>query len=190
MASENGRGNDGLSEILARTQQNRLVVQDYRPLADSLEWQLGQHSYQRRGNKGFVADDKPIPFVVNNNGGLSAKAAELLFTALSESERKGTLEERVFVLELGIGVGLFARMFLDSFRDRCDRAGKDYYERLCYIAADRSEKMLIDACRHGIFADHPGRYLLRVLDADGPLTPLLADMAVNDVSPAMSSFGS
>jgi hypothetical protein len=128
MTLENGRGNDGLTEVLARTQQKRLIIQDYRPLADSLEWRLGQHYYHRRGNKGFVVDERPIPFLVNNDGGLSARAAELLFTALGESERKGTLEERVFVLELGIGVGLFARLFLDSFRDRCARAGKDYYE--------------------------------------------------------------
>ena len=45
---------------------------------------------------------------------------------------------------------------------------KDYYDRLTYVAADRSEQMLVDACRHGIFAHHPGRYLLRVADALEP----------------------
>jgi hypothetical protein len=66
------------------------------------------------------------------------------------------------VLELGIGVGLFARSFLDLFQRRCATAGKDYYRRLCYIAADRSEKMLTDACRHGTFKNHPDSYVLRV----------------------------
>src|SRR5207302_3594629 len=37
-----------------------------------------------------------------------------------------------------------------------------------YIAADRSAPMLRDACRHGVLADHPGRYVLRQLDALNP----------------------
>ena len=37
------------------------------------------------------------------------------------------------VLELGIGIGLFARFFLDRFRELCACSGKDYYERLCYV---------------------------------------------------------
>jgi tetratricopeptide (TPR) repeat protein len=180
MPHENGASKRGLTDILARTQQNRILIQDYRPLAESLEWRLGQHYYQQMGNQGFVAGNKPVPYRINNDGGLSHKAADLAFTALEASERAGALEDRIFVLEMGIGVGLFAKFFLDIFRDRCDREGRDYYERLCYIATDRSERMLIDAGRHGIFADHPGRYLLRVLDADGPPSHLLRDMVFPD----------
>jgi len=169
-------GTEALSDILARTQKNRVVIQDFRPLPDSLEWKVGQHYYQERGNKGFITDASPIPFLVNNDGDLSSKAADLVLASLKASEHEGKLEERIFVLELGIGVGLFARFFLDRFRDLCVSAGKDYYERLCYVAADRSEKMLVDACRHGVFANHPGRYLLRVVDANEPLTSLIEDL--------------
>jgi hypothetical protein len=172
------------SDVLAKARENRFVVQDFRPLRDSVEWRLGQHYYQERGSKGFIADAAPIPFLINNDGSLSARAAELLYQSLAESERERTLEDTVLVLELGIGVGLFARFFLDRLRDLCSRSGKDYYDRVCYVAADRSEKMLLDACRHGIFSDHPGKYVLRVADAGGPLDCLVEDLAFHECAPA------
>jgi tetratricopeptide (TPR) repeat protein len=184
MKIETHSGAEHFTDILTRTQQNRLIVQDYRPLPESLEWRLGQHYYQRRGNKGFISDSIPVPFLINNDGKLSSKTAELVFSALEASERNGTLEERIFVLELGIGVGLFARFFLDRFQDLCVRSRKDYYERLCYVAADRSEKMLLDACRHGIFSNHPGRYLLRIIDASEPFVALNGDLAFDGCSGA------
>jgi tetratricopeptide (TPR) repeat protein len=153
------------ADVLAGAQAGRAVVQDFRPLAESLEWQLGQFYLQQRGSQAFLADPEPVPFVVNNDGNLSQRCAEVLFVSLAEAERHGALEPDVYVLELGVGVGLFARLFLDAFRDLCDQRGKDYYGRLCYVAADYSRRMLDDACRRGTFADHPGRYLLRVADA-------------------------
>ena len=41
------------------------------------------------------------------------------------------------------------------------RKQKAYYERLTYIAADKSERMLTDVLRPGVIANHPGRYIVR-----------------------------
>src|SRR6516225_11081051 len=109
-----------------------------------LEWLLGQEYLRQRGNKAFLSDASPVPFVINNDGTLSRNAAEVFFASLVDAEEKGPLAEEIFVLELGIGVGLFARYFLDAFRDLCVRHAKDYYDRLTYIAADRSARMLMD----------------------------------------------
>jgi tetratricopeptide (TPR) repeat protein len=154
--------------ILAKAQSGRDVVQDFVPLADSLEWQLGQEYLRQRGNKAFLSDASPVPFVINNDGTLSRNAAAVFFASLVDAEEAGTLEEEIFVLELGIGVGLFARYFLDALRELCDKEKKDYYERLTYIAADRSERMLVDVARHGVLGGHPGRYKLRLVDAMQP----------------------
>jgi len=123
--------------ILAKAQSSRAVIQDFVPLAESLEWQLGQEYLRQRGNKAFLSDASPVPFVINNDGTLSRNAAQVFFASLQDAEEKGPLEDDIFVLELGIGVGLFARYFLDTFRDLCQEHKKDYYDRLCYIAADR-----------------------------------------------------
>src|SRR5262245_38229579 len=125
--------------VLAHAQAGREVVQEFVALADSLEWGLGKSYLQQRGNKAFLSDSSPVPFVVNNDGTLSRNAAEVFFASLAAADAAGTLEPDVFVLELGIGVGLFARYFLDHVRELCDRYNKDYYDRLKYIAADRSE---------------------------------------------------
>jgi tetratricopeptide (TPR) repeat protein len=156
-------------KVLSHAQSSREVVQDFCPLADSLEWELGQEYLRERGNKAFISDASPVPFVINNDGNLSRHAAEVFFAGLLAAEKDGTLVERdIYVLELGIGVGLFARFFLDHFRDLCLQGKKDFYERLCYVAADRSERMLTDVLRHGVLGNHPGRYRARLVDAMKP----------------------
>jgi tetratricopeptide (TPR) repeat protein len=167
--------------ILAKAQGSRAVIQDFVPLADSLEWKLGQEYLRQRGNKAFLSDASPVPFVINNDGSLSQNAAEVFFASLLDAEEKGPLEEEIFVLELGIGVGLFARYFLDALRRLCQEQKKDYYDRLCYIAADRSRRMLLDVARHGVLAQHPGRYRLRLVDAMKPGESLSQDVMFQDI---------
>jgi tetratricopeptide (TPR) repeat protein len=161
-------------QVLDHARAGREVVQDFVPLADSLEWELGQQYLRQRGNKAFLSDASPVPFVVNNDGSLSRNAAEVFFASLVAAEKQGQLEDEIFVLELGIGVGLFARYFLDNMRDLCLRNKKDYYDRLCYIAADKSARMLHDMLRHGVLAEHVGRYRVRQVDAMKP-DELLSD---------------
>jgi tetratricopeptide (TPR) repeat protein len=152
-------------EVLSHAQAGRDVIQDFVPLADSLEWELGQQYLRERGNKAFISDASPIPFVINNDGTLSRNAAEVFYASLVEADTEGTLEPQIFVLELGIGVGLFARFFLDHFQELCAKHKKNYYKRLCYVAADRSERMLLDVLRHGVLGNHAGHYCVRQVDA-------------------------
>ncbi len=175
--------------VLDAAQSGRTVLQDFRPLAESLDWQLGQEYLRRRGSLAFIGDAEPVPFVVNNDGNLSLRAAEVFFASLVEAENAGTLERDVFVLELGLGVGLFARFFLDRMKQLSDQSGKDYYDRLCYVAADRSARMLQDAGRHGTFQNHPGRYRLRLIDALKPEEVLAdADVAAQGPRPLRAVF--
>jgi len=51
-------------------------VRDFSPLADSLEWELGQHYLRDRGNKAFISDASP-PFVINDDGPLPCDGAEV-----------------------------------------------------------------------------------------------------------------
>jgi tetratricopeptide (TPR) repeat protein len=175
---------------LTKVRTGRPVVQDYCPLAQSLEWRMGQSYLQQRGNKAFTSDPSPVPFGVTNDGTLSAGAAAVFYANVAAADRAGTLEPTLFVLELGIGVGLFARFFLDAFRSLCERHGTDYYDRLCYVAGDYSEKMLLDAGRHGIFGGHPGRYVFRVVDALCPEKTLGDDpvLAEGGVRPFRAVF--
>jgi tetratricopeptide (TPR) repeat protein len=161
--------------LIEAAQAGRVVLQDYLPLAESLEWELGARYLERRGCRAFLSDPIPVPYIVNNTGLLSRHAAELLFRSLAA---EGNTQGNLVVLELGIGLGLFARYFLDAFRDLCTLHRVDYYDRLVYIAADRSERMLLDTIRRGTFQHHPGRYLLRTIDALNPSRALRDDPAL------------
>src|SRR5271170_3465668 len=76
--------------ILANAQSGRAVIQDFVPLADSLEWVLGQEYLRQRGNKAFLSDASPVPFVINNDGALSRNAAEVFFASLVVAEKAAT----------------------------------------------------------------------------------------------------
>lgn len=168
------------ADIMAGANGERIVIQDHRPFGESLEWELGQGYYHMRGNQAFISDFDPVPYTVNNDGEASYNAAEVVYASLV-AEPPTT--PRILILEIGIGLGLFARYFLDRFRDLCLQNGRDFYDRLWYIAADGSEQMLVDACRHGIFANHPGRVLLRVIDAQNLRESLSEDPLLARLDP-------
>ncbi len=162
-----------VAKLLSAVQSDRIVLQDLTPLSESLEWELSARYFSRRGSLAFLTSHLPVPYAVNNHGTPSQRAAKVLFTALASSEIVSSGE--IVVLELGIGLGLFARYFLDAFRDLCAESGADFYDRLTYVAADYSERMLLDAVRRGTFQNHPGRYALRVIDALNPQTAIRSD---------------
>ena len=162
-----------LASFFSAAQTDRKVVQEFTPLADSLEWDLSARYFSRRGSLVFLTSHLPVPYAVNNHGTPSRRAAEVLVTALASGGLDPSGE--IVVLELGIGLGLVARYFLDAFRDLCAERGADFYDRLTYVAADYSERMLLDAVRRGTFQNHPGRYALRVIDALNPQTAIRRD---------------
>lgn len=165
------------AQVLTKSQGTREIIQDFVPLADSLEWDLGQEYLRQRGNKAFISDTSPVPFVINNDGTLSRHAAEIFVASLVEAEKTGSLLKDIHILELGIGVGLFARFFLDHVQELCRQLKKDYYQRLRYIAADRSPRMLSDVLRHGVLANHAGRVCVRQIDAMEPERLLAIDVS-------------
>src|SRR5436305_22462 len=92
------KGGSRAESILACAQADRVVIQDFCPLAQSIEWQLGQQYMRERGSKVFISDSRPVPYVINNDGVASRNAAELLFVALTEAEKSQTLPASLFVL--------------------------------------------------------------------------------------------
>jgi tetratricopeptide (TPR) repeat protein len=157
---------ESLDGILAAAQAGRVLIQNFVPLAESLDWELGQLYWKQRGSQAFINGE--VPYVINNDGALSGHAAEIFFAGLQAAEANGRLEERIFALELGVGLGLFARYFLDTFRELCLRHGRDYYQRFCYIAADSSERMLNHLEAHRVLEQHAGHYRLSLVDAMNP----------------------
>jgi Tfp pilus assembly protein PilF len=163
LIAEIGMGPTTPQSALDAVAAERLVLEEYRPIAEALDWTIGQVYFSRYGQSAFVRGD--VPFAVHNDGHLSKLAADLLFTTLSAADAEGTLEREIAVLELGVGSGLFARFFLDRFRQCCDEGGKDYYDRCRYICADKHQRMLDDLRTRGVLEAHPDRFRLVNVDA-------------------------
>src|SRR6266849_2287006 len=151
-----------VQEYLQRLIAIPLLVQDFRPLASSLEWELARHSWSREGLRQFASGR--VPFIINNNGRYSEAAARVLFANLSERPPADTFE----IVELGAGCGLFARDLVSSFASLCEAEQRDWFGRLVYIATDVSRRTVEQWQDLGIFAEFGARVQLGICDAMQP----------------------
>ncbi|HEY8460449.1 MAG TPA: SAM-dependent methyltransferase [Blastocatellia bacterium] len=139
------------------------IIQDFRPLVASLEWELSNLYWATEGTRPFATNQ--VPFIVNNSGRLSENAAACLFSNCLEAE---SLEDRIEALELGAGSGLFARYALDAFRAICLREGRDFYQRLTYFVSDNSRRAVEQWHEQGLFTEHAERVVIGTCDSTRP----------------------
>lgn len=156
-------------DVLSEVRVDDHSLQPFVPLRDSLEWELAQLHWSRAGLGSFVRNE--VPFLINNSGRLSEHAAALLYQACLASRRT---EGRFVAVEVGAGLGLFARYLLDAFKAICDQERRPFYERLLLVVTDRSPRTVEQWREVGLFSAHRDRVLLATCDARNPssLTPL------------------
>jgi len=149
-------------EALRHVKVEREILEDFRPISESLEWRLSDLYWRTAGVLPFATNE--VPFVITNSGRLSESAAAVLFANCLDAPPG----QKLVVLELGAGSGLFARYFLDAFRAICSQEGRDFYDRLLYVVSDRSSRTVEQWNERGLFADHSGHVLPGVCDALRP----------------------
>ena len=151
------------ADVLAGVQLHDTLLQDFRPLTQSLEWELSELHWAHAGVFPFVEND--VPFLINNSGFLSEHVAAVVFANCVETPTTGPIN----VLELGAGMGLFARYFLAAFRAICKQEGRDFYDRLMYYVSDHSMQTVRQWQERQQFADFaPARVMLGTVDATEP----------------------
>jgi hypothetical protein len=67
---------------------------------------------------------------------------EAFLAVLDDLDRRGLVPEEIFVLELGVGNGQQAKIWLDTFRALCAERGRDYFRRVRYLMSDYSADVL------------------------------------------------
>ncbi|GAY11930.1 hypothetical protein [Pseudonocardia sp. N23] len=82
----------------------------------------------------------------------------------------GALPEELYVVELGVGNGSQAKVFLDEFRALDGEHGRGYYRRLHYLMCDYSQHVL-DLARETV-VEHLAHVSSFALDATRPRTSL------------------
>lgn len=143
-----------------------VVLHDWTPLTDTLDWRLGKLAYQARGTRVFVNNE--VPNLLHQGGLIPYRAAEVLLANFAEAQERGTLADEIVVVEPGMGLGLFALQVLDRLKARCAQRGVDWYDRLTWYATDATPAVLRDVQRSGIFDRHAGRVVLGQASAMQP----------------------
>jgi len=122
------------------------MLEDDKPLSESLEWRLSEAYWNTAGTRGFVQSD--IPYTITSSGTLSANAARLLFANCLEHPPAGAFD----VLEIGAGTGLFARLFLDEFARLNEQNGRCFHKQITYYVTDRSPRTVAQWRELGLFS--------------------------------------
>ncbi len=151
-----------LATVLNGVTTHRAVLQDFRTLDTCLEAELSNVHWNTAGVSLFAEND--VPYAINNTSQLSDRASEVLFRNCQEFEPAGL----IYLLEIGAGTGLFARYLLDAFRQRCEQAGRDYYQRLTFHVTDGSATTVQQWHERAIFTEHAEHVVLAVCDAQRP----------------------
>ena len=93
-----------------------------------------------------------------------------LFTVWDDLSGRNALPDELYVLELGVGNGTHARLWLDEFVRLDKQNGREYFRRLHYLMCDYSRHVLERAER--AVADHAPHVSSLVLDATRPASAL------------------
>jgi hypothetical protein len=104
------------------------------------------------------------------NRAATRAAIEELFAVWDGLAARRALPDQLTVLELGVGSGDQARVWLDEFRSLDAEQGGRYYRRLQYLMGDYSPHVLERA--RSTVAEHGERVSTLVLDAAHPRTSL------------------
>ncbi len=122
------------------TEDGTTVVEEFVPAWRSLAWRLGQAYWHQQGLQAFTTN--AVPNVVTNDGYLATRTAETLMASCVAADAEGTLEDEIRVMELAVGLGQHARMFLRRFVALCEAEELDYADRLVFFATDLSKATL------------------------------------------------
>ena len=129
--SESGEGN------------GRVYFEDFRSFRTSIVWEFNRLYWQRlkdweKATGKSYEQALPGGKSDGNQADGVAEAAIEFWTLLENLESQNRLPQEIFILEIGVGMGKHAGMWLDSFCTLDQTRGTNFYPRLRYLLGDYS----------------------------------------------------
>jgi hypothetical protein len=121
----------------------KVIVDDWAPLGESSIWQFNRLFWQRladwerQSGRGFEAA-LPSGRSDANDPAAVADAVADFWTLLVELDKRGQLPAEIFALEIGVGSGTRAGLWLDRFKAIDEARATGFYPRLRFLLADYS----------------------------------------------------
>jgi len=153
-----------LCSYVALAPEPKRILEDYRPVWNSLDLRLARAFWRERGVGAFL--DGEVPYGATCGGRLADDAARVLLLRLAETGHQGP----VHLLEIGAGSGVFAKIMLD----RLAALEPDVYAATQFVVTDGAESMLAGMRDLRLIEAHGGRVLQARVDATRPLAAQLA----------------
>lgn len=153
----------------------RLYLEDFVPLRESVIWRFNNLFWQRVGDweaatgRGFEAA-LPGGRSDANHPQAAADSVADFWTLLREIDKRGQLPAEIFALEIGVGSGIRAALWLDRFKALDEERGTGYYPRLRFLLGDYSIPTL-DRARAAVVS-HGDAVSVLAMDALNPLKTL------------------
>lgn len=153
----------------------RLALEPFTPLRDSIIWRFNRLFWQRlddweaAAGRGFEQALPSGRSDAHHPQAVADSVAEF-WTLLRDLDKRGALPAEIFLLEIGVGTGLRAALWLDRFQALDEERGTGYYPRLRFLLGDYSAPALDRAA--AAVARHRDLASLVVLDALNPLRTL------------------
>jgi hypothetical protein len=148
-----------------------LVLDGFLPWRDSIIWAFNRLFWQRlasweaHANRGFEAALPSGGSDANHPEAVGDSVADF-WTLLRDLQTRGQLPAEIYALEIGVGSGARARLWLDRFKALDDECGTGYYSRLRFLLGDYSPATLETA-----------------LAAVGPHAPISSVLAIDATNP-------
>lgn len=153
----------------------RVYLEALTPLRDSLIWRFNKLFWHRLADWEAVSGrgfEQALPSGRSdaNHPAAVADAVAEFWTLLRELDKRGQLPDELFALEIGVGTGTRAALWLDRFQALDEERGTEYYPRLRFLLGDYSlptlDRAMAAVTRHG---EHVS---MIALDALNPLRAL------------------
>jgi hypothetical protein len=148
-----------------------LVLGDFTPLRDCVIWDFNRLFWQRLADWEAASGrsfEAALPSGTSDANHPQAVADSVgdFWTLLRDLDARHQLPEEIFALEIGVGAGTRARLWLDRFRALDEQCGTTYYSRLKCLLGDYSPRTLDTA-----------------LATVGPHAPIVSVVAMDALNP-------
>lgn len=151
----------------------QIKIQSLTPMEQAIKWQIHHDYFHHRGTAAWLQQE--IPYAVTSNYRAAWQMARLLFESLLLAPPPP--QEKIYVLETGAGLGIFALNFMRAFEDLCTLSHAPYANQLCYLLSDYAPKTLQEVARNSYFQARyaQGQVEYLHLDIRHPMAATLLD---------------
>lgn len=129
-------------------EEKKFEIEGMTPFSQSLIWQINREYYNQVGIEAWRKGE--VPHYLTSNSAVGKTYAELIFSFLKDTARKGTSQGTIYILELGSGHGRLCfhiLKHLDNLIQQCAMSLPPY----CYILSDIVDQNLSFFKNHSQF---------------------------------------